>query len=100
MINEHENLNVGVYWDDIIILGWKLSEWLNARVIFISKKYSWNSLSMTQYLCCCWDRLEDAGCYFLLYAPVEEQGAYTAIYKYCHSNFYVKKQNCDAQTHE
>jgi hypothetical protein len=29
MINKHENINVGVYWDDVGVPGWKLSGWSN-----------------------------------------------------------------------
>ena len=28
MINEHENIIIGVYWDDVGISGWKLWGWL------------------------------------------------------------------------
>jgi hypothetical protein len=29
MINKHENISVGVYWDDVGVPGWKLSGWSN-----------------------------------------------------------------------
>jgi hypothetical protein len=29
MINKHENISVGVYWDDFSVPGWKLSGWSN-----------------------------------------------------------------------
>jgi hypothetical protein len=31
MINKHENISVGVYLDDISILGWKLSGLINTQ---------------------------------------------------------------------
>jgi hypothetical protein len=37
MINKHENISVGVYWDDVSVPGWKLSGWSNAIATNISK---------------------------------------------------------------
>jgi hypothetical protein len=37
MINKHENISVGVYWDDVGVPGWKLSGWSNTRATIVLK---------------------------------------------------------------
>jgi hypothetical protein len=37
MINRYENISVGIYWDDVCILGWKLSGWSYTIFMRISK---------------------------------------------------------------
>jgi hypothetical protein len=103
MINKHENIGVGVYWDDINIPGRKLSGWLNTRVAISSKnceKYSRSTLGVAQYLRSYWDRRTNECCSVLLCVPVKQWGTYTAMHKYYHSNFSANKQNRDVQTHE
>jgi hypothetical protein len=76
MINKHENISVGVYWDDVGVPGWKLSGWSNTRSTISSKnceKYSRSTLGVTRYLRSYWDRRADAGCCVLLRAPAQER---------------------------
>jgi hypothetical protein len=76
MINKHENISVGVYWNDVGVPGWKLSGWSNTRATISSKnceKYSRNTLGVARYLRSYWDRRSDAGCCVLLRAPAQER---------------------------
>jgi hypothetical protein len=65
------NISVGVYWNDVGIAGWKLTDNLTHGQQS-GQKTAENMFSMAQYLHS-WDRQADAGCCVLLPAPAQEQ---------------------------
>jgi hypothetical protein len=49
MINKHEAIRVGVYWDDVGVPGWKMSGWLNTGATIsykICDKYNRSTLGV------------------------------------------------------
>lgn len=97
MINKHENICVGVWWDDVSIPSWKLSGWYNTRAIISSK--------------ICKGTVKVHSVYHDIYVATNRGGQRQAVVCYSmrlhksegpmlqYDNLSVNTQNCDEQTH-
>jgi hypothetical protein len=77
MINKHENISVGVSWNDFSIPDWKLSGKSNTSATVGSKicdKYIGRTLGVAQYIHSYWDR-RAAVCYWVRLRKSDRQRA-------------------------
>lgn len=51
MINEHENIIIGVYWDDVDISGWKLWGWFGDTEDFNTSDISLSLIKLIKTGC-------------------------------------------------